>query len=212
VAVSAGELNRATLARQLLLGRERVGAAEAVRRVVALQAQEPASPYVALWNRLEGFDGTDLDRAFTEREVVKAGVVRITLHAVAADDYPNFYLAMLPYLRASRLNDRRFTSEGLTTEAADALLPALLDLLAEPRTKAEVEALCGSPRMWWAMRTFAPLLHDPTGPPWSFGTRPRYVAAPAPTGARPACSACGRRCYSPTPTEAASSRTLTGRS
>lgn len=185
MAVSAQELNRATLARQLLLRRERIGATEAVRRVVALQAQEPASPYVALWSRVEGFDGTDLDRAFTERTVVKAGVVRITLHAVTAEDHPTFYAAMLPYLRAARLYDRRFTSEGLTTEAADALVPALLDLLAEPRTKAEVEALCGSPRMWWALRTFAPLLHAPTGPPWSFGTRPQYVAAPMPPGAGP---------------------------
>jgi hypothetical protein len=182
--VSAGELNRATLARQLLLRRERVSAAEAVRRVVALQAQEPPSPYVALWNRVEGFDGTDLDQAFTQREVVKAAVVRIALHAVAAEDYPDFYAAMLPYLRASRLNDRRFTTEGFTTEAADALVPALLDLLAEPRTKAEVEALCGSPRMWWALRTFAPLVHAPTGPPWSFGPRPQYVAASTPRGAR----------------------------
>ena len=180
MAVSAGELNRATLARQLLLRREQVGAVEAVSRVVALQAQEPASPYVALWNRVAGFAGADLDRAFAEQEIVKAGVVRITLHAVTAEDHPAFYSAMLPYLRASRLNDRRFTSEGLTTEAADALVPALLDLLTEPRTKAEIEALCGSPRMWWALRTFAPLLHAPTGPPWSFGSRPQYVASPTP--------------------------------
>ena len=103
--LTAGELNRATLARQLLLRRERIDVAGAVRRVVALQAQEPASPYLALWNRIDGFDGAALDQAFADREVVKASVVRITLHAVAADDYPAFYAAMLPYLRASRLND-----------------------------------------------------------------------------------------------------------
>ena len=176
MAVSPRELNRSTLARQLLLGRERFGVVDAVRRLVALQAQEPASPYVALWNRLEGFDGGRWDEAFSSGEVVKASVVRITLHAVAAADYPVFYAAMLPYLRASRLNDARFTSEGLTAADADALVPGLLELLAEPR-KAEIEAFCGSPRMWWALRTFAPLVHAPTSPPWSFGPRPRYVAA-----------------------------------
>ena len=36
--------------------------------------------------------------------------------------------------------------------------------------------------MWWALRTFAPLLHAPTGPPWSFGPRPHYVASGAPAG------------------------------
>ncbi len=185
MAVSPGELNRATLARQLLLQRQPLAAADAVRRVVALQAQEPASPYLALWNRIEDFDGDDLDRAFAQRTVVKGSVVRITLHAVAAEDHAAFYAAMLPYLRASRLTDRRFTSEGLTTEAADALVPGLLELLAEPRSKAELEAFCGAPRMWWALRTYAPLIHAPTGPPWSFGPRPQYVAAPMPAGDPP---------------------------
>ena len=181
MALTAKELNRATLLRQLLLRRERVEAAAAVRRVVALQAQEPASPYLALWNRVDGFDGATLDQAFADRAVVKASVVRITLHAVAADDYPAFHAAMLPYLRASRLSDRRFTSQGLTTADADAVVDGLLELLAEPRSKSEIEAFCGSPRMWWALRTFAPLLHAPTGPPWSFGPQPRYIASGAPT-------------------------------
>lgn len=181
MALTARELNLATLARQLLLRRERVSAADAVRRVVALQAQEPASPYLALWNRIDGFDGVILDQAFAEREVVKASLMRITVHAVAAADYHAFHAAMLPYLRASRLNDRRFTSEGLTATQADALVPELLDLLREPRGKAEIEEFCGPPRMWWALRTFAPLLHVPTGPPWSFGRHARYIASGAPS-------------------------------
>jgi len=41
-------LNRSTLGRQLLLGRASLGVAEAARRVVALQAQHAASPYLAL--------------------------------------------------------------------------------------------------------------------------------------------------------------------
>jgi hypothetical protein len=177
VALTARDLNRSTLQRQLLLRREPLDAVDAVRRVVAIQAQEPASPYLALWSRVEGFDGTSLDRAFAERQVVKASVVRITQHAVAVEDYPAFHAAMLPYLRASRLHDDRYRSTGLTTADADALLPGLLELLAEPRSKAEIEAFCGAPQMWWALRTFAPLLHAPTGPPWSFGMRPQYVAS-----------------------------------
>jgi hypothetical protein len=52
--LAARRLNRATLGRQLLLRREPLAAAEGVRRVVCLQAQEPVSPYLALWNRLAG--------------------------------------------------------------------------------------------------------------------------------------------------------------
>jgi Winged helix DNA-binding domain len=183
--LTARRLNRATLGRQLLLGREWLDAAEAVRRVVALQAQQPASPYIALWNRLAGFDPADLDAAFAGQAVVKATLIRITLHAVHADDYPAFHNAMLPSLRASRLTDRRYTSSGLTTADADALLPQLLELASRPRTKAEIEELltarlgAPNPRAWWALRTFAPLLHAPTGGPWSFGARSSFVAAPS---------------------------------
>src|SRR5918999_4855038 len=118
-------LNRATLGRQLLLAREPLDVAAAVRRLAALQAQEAASPYVALWNRLAGFDPDDLDAAYAERTVVRATLLRITSHAVHAEDYPAFHNAMMPSLRASRLHDRRFTSSGLTVADVDALLPHL---------------------------------------------------------------------------------------
>jgi hypothetical protein len=81
--LTAGQLNRATLARQLLLRRERLDVVDAVHRVVALQAQSPASPYVALWNRLAGFDPAELDAAFARHEVLRATLIRITLHARA---------------------------------------------------------------------------------------------------------------------------------
>ncbi|MEV1178993.1 crosslink repair DNA glycosylase YcaQ family protein [Nonomuraea sp. NPDC049784] len=83
--LTARELNRATLTRQLLLGRQALDVVEAVRRLVALQAQHAASPYLALWNRLAEFDPADLDAAFADRKVVKATLLRITLHAVHAD-------------------------------------------------------------------------------------------------------------------------------
>ncbi len=105
--LTARRLNRATLARQLLLRREPLEVAEAVRRVVALQAQEAASPYLALWNRLAPFDPARLDAAFAGHEVIKATLMRITLHAVTAADYPPFHRAMAESLRASRLSDRR---------------------------------------------------------------------------------------------------------
>lgn len=182
--LTARRLNRATLARQLLLRREPLDVADAVRRVAVLQAQEPASPYIALWNRLAAFDPAELDAAFADHRVVKATLLRITLHAVHAEDYPAFHNAMLPSLRASRLHDRRYTSTGLSIADADALLPHLLEFAARPRTKAEIEDLIAArlgepqPRMWWAFRTFAPLHHVPTGGPWSFGSRSSFVAAP----------------------------------
>jgi hypothetical protein len=184
VRLSARQLNRATLDRQLLLRRERLPVVEAVRRLVGVQAQEPASPYLALWNRLVDFDPAELDAAFAAHEVVKATLMRITLHAVVAEDYPAFHNAMRSALRASRLSDRRYTSTGLSTADADALLPHLLDVARRPSTGAEIETALterlgreAPRRLWWALRTFAPLAHAPTGGPWSFGLRPSYVTA-----------------------------------
>lgn len=186
--LTALQLNRATLGRQLLLRRESLDVADAVRRCAALQAQVAASPYLALWNRLEGFEPADLDAAFTSFSVVKATLMRITLHAVPAEDYPDFHNAMLPHLRGARLLDRRFTATGLSVADADALLPGLAAFVARPRAGAEIEefltTLLGEPkeRVWWALRTFAPLHYVPTGGAWSFGGAHSYVAARAKPG------------------------------
>ncbi|MEV0694530.1 winged helix DNA-binding domain-containing protein [Streptomyces sp. NPDC050388] len=179
------QLVLATLDRQFLLERRRLDVAEAVRRICAIQAQTPASPYLALWNRLQDFAPEDLDAAFADRRIVKATLMRITLHAVHAEDYAHHHAAMLSTLRASRLYDRRFTSTALAPADADALLPELAGFLARPRTGAEVEEeVTGrfgehAHRVWWALRTYAPIHHAPTGGPWSFTQRNAYLAASA---------------------------------
>ena len=182
--VTARQLNRATLGRQLLLERQPITPVDAMRNVVALQAQEPPSPYLALWNRIVGFDATTLDDAFDTHAIVKAQLMRITLHAVAAADYPAFHEAMVPSLRAARLYDRRFTAEGVSIEEVEKLTPDLLAFTGEPRRNADVEAWLADrfggpkPRVWWALRHYSPIVHAPTGGPWSFGPRPTYVTAP----------------------------------
>jgi hypothetical protein len=178
-------LNRATLARQLLLARAPLPVSEAVRRVVALQAQEPASPYLALWNRIAPFDPLTLDDAFAAQQLVKASLMRITLHVVHRDDYGDLYAAMLPNLRAARLADQRFAATGMRVDDADALLSVVREILSRPRTRAEIEAALAehlggppAPGLWWALRTYAPVLHAVTGGPWSYSATPSYVAAP----------------------------------
>lgn len=178
------QLNRTTLERQLLRARARASVPEVLAQVLALQAQEPASPYLALWNRVEGFRAGELDRAFAGGEVVKASLMRITLHAVRADDYPLLHAAMRPSLRASRLFDRRFRDSGLTIDEVDGHEPALLAGSTAPHSGAEMIERLRVPfgeraeRAWWAYRTYAAFHHAPTGGPWSFGPRPSFRAAP----------------------------------
>ena len=54
--ISDRALNRTLLRRQFLLDRVDRPALEVVDHLVGLQAQEPADPYVALWDRISGFD------------------------------------------------------------------------------------------------------------------------------------------------------------
>jgi hypothetical protein len=96
------ELNRATLARQLLLDRARISPAKAVERLCAVQAQSVQDAYLGLWSRLEGFTREQLTSALERRRVVRATLFRTTLHLVAASDHAAF----------ATLNHRRWR-EGL---------------------------------------------------------------------------------------------------
>jgi winged helix DNA-binding protein len=84
--LSRRALNRATLARQLLLRRAGVTPLDAVEHLVGLQAQVPLNPYTALWSRVERFRPDDLARLLLERQVVRIVVMRATIHLVTADD------------------------------------------------------------------------------------------------------------------------------
>ncbi|MFI2030499.1 winged helix DNA-binding domain-containing protein [Streptomyces buecherae] len=79
-------LNRATLARQLLLDRADLPAVDAVAHLGGLQAQEPQEPFVGLWSRLRAFDPHTLSDLLTERRVVRTHLMRRTVHLVTADD------------------------------------------------------------------------------------------------------------------------------
>lgn len=79
-------LNRATLARQLLLDRADMTAFDAVAHLCGLQAQEPQEPFAGLWSRLRAFAPAQLSDLLTGRKVVRAHLMRRTVHLVTAGD------------------------------------------------------------------------------------------------------------------------------
>jgi hypothetical protein len=182
------ELNRALLARQLLLRRSRLGVARAVERIGALQAQWPPSPYLALWSRLDGFSRVQLSRAVARRQVVKATLMRSTLHIVSAHDY----LAFAGIVRAARLADlkRRAGRSGVTGDV-ERLAPQLIELAsAEPRSRPELLELLGLPKLrvedprpwvvWHLLVVHAELVHSPESSTWRRHTAGgKFVPAPA---------------------------------
>jgi hypothetical protein len=104
------ELNRALLARQLLLRRAAVPVPRALELMGCLQAQYAPSMYIGLWSRVEGFRRDDLTRLLEQRAVVQATLMRVTIHLVSAADYWPLALATrearrLLWLRATRDRD-----------------------------------------------------------------------------------------------------------
>ncbi|MFC9712467.1 winged helix DNA-binding domain-containing protein [Paenibacillus sp. NPDC056933] len=79
-------LNRALLARQMLLSRVNLSALEVIERLVGLQAQAPTAPYFGLWTRMEDFHPDELSRLYLNRQVVRIALMRSTLHLVSARD------------------------------------------------------------------------------------------------------------------------------
>ncbi|RKR92948.1 winged helix DNA-binding protein [Micromonospora pisi] len=84
--LDARALNRATLARQLLLDHADVPVLDAVAHLCGLQAQEPQEPFVGLWSRLRAFDPAVLSDLMTRRGVVRTHLMRRTVHLLTADD------------------------------------------------------------------------------------------------------------------------------
>jgi winged helix DNA-binding protein len=101
------ELNRATLARQLLLQRKRLSPTAVIERLVGMQAQWPSAPYVGIWSRTTNLRREALERELASAAVVKATVMRQTLHLVTRRDYA--------LLRAA-LSETNFPWQSSTSE------------------------------------------------------------------------------------------------
>ncbi|MFF8290015.1 winged helix DNA-binding domain-containing protein [Streptomyces sp. NPDC016309] len=137
--LSTRALNRATLARQLLLRRTPMPAEHAVAHLVGLQAQNTKPPYVALAARLADFRPEELSALMETRAVARIVTMRSTIHTHTADDV----LALRPLVQAAR--DREVTAfrKGLAGVDLERLAALARDLVEErPRTPKEIrEAL-----------------------------------------------------------------------
>ena len=182
--LSLRELNRATLARQLLLERARLDVVRAVERLAALQAQWAPSPYIALWSRLAGFARERLWSAIERHAIVRARLMRGTLHLVSARDFYAYAVATQDLQRGAW--NRVQVGRGVDPQAVATLAIAFAR---EPRRKDEVLAhitarlgkKLGGPYSWLIWRfvsAHADLVNAPPGGHWAYGgTDAPYVAA-----------------------------------
>jgi DNA glycosylase AlkZ-like len=177
------ELNRATLARQLLLARKRISAPAVIERLVGMQAQWPRAPYVGIWTRTTSFRRKALERDLANATVVKATVMRQTLHLVTPRDYGLFRAAM---------SETNFPWES---SVAKSLAPAVRALCESgPVTRADGIAylerehgLTGvaARRAWRAARARAHLVHHHETALWDARPAGRFVALEEPDAEDP---------------------------
>jgi hypothetical protein len=106
-------LNRATLARQMLLERSDRDIVDAVKFLGGLQAQQSNDPYIGLWSRLDRFTHEALTALIVDRTLARATTMRGTLHLHTGDDLIGFRALVDPFLKAQWKSNflRRFGSE-----------------------------------------------------------------------------------------------------
>jgi Winged helix DNA-binding domain len=98
------ELNRALLARQLLLERSGASVPKVLEQMGGLQAQYAPSMYIGLWSRMEGFERSRLDEALERRSVAQGTLMRATIHLVSKGDYWPVVLGVRRSRREAWLN------------------------------------------------------------------------------------------------------------
>jgi hypothetical protein len=148
--LSTPALNRALLARQLLLERSDLPLTTALERVAGLQTQYAPTGYIGLWARVRDFQRDDLTDALMGKRAVQATLMRSTIHMVSADDYWPFAVATR---RARSEWWVRAQGRALADFDLDAATQRARQLLADgPRRHAEMLKLMaaeGYPRLAW---------------------------------------------------------------
>jgi DNA glycosylase AlkZ-like len=185
------ELNRATLARQMLLARQHATVPQTVERLLAMQAQEARPPFVGLWSRLADFSAEQLHAALHDREVVRATYMRATLHLLSARDYLTFRLAIQPMLTAAV--DSVVKRTGGAPLDQELLLPAARSILsARPRDFAAIRELlqerfpdANDRALGYAVRMSLPLVMVPTKDRWAFPSVADFTLADTWLGSPP---------------------------
>ncbi len=172
------ELNRATLARQLLLERKRLPPKAVIERLVGMQAQWPSAPYVGIWTRTTSFQREALERELRRTAVVKATVMRQTLHLVTRRDYALIRAAQsetnFPW--ESSVAKRLEPSVRALAASGPVSSPEALSFLEREHGLTGVEAR----RAWRAARVRAHLLHHYETAFWNGRPEGRFVALEVP--------------------------------
>ncbi len=154
----------------------------AIERLAGMQAQLASAPFVGLWTRLKDFKREDLAAAVERKTVVKATMMRATLHLSSAEDYLRFRTTLQPVLSSA---GETIAKQRGSEFDRDKLLASVRKFIGEkPRTFAEISewALELLPdqdvgAMRYTIRTHLPLVQVPISGSWSYSNKPEFTLA-----------------------------------
>ena len=180
--LSRRALNRALLARQLLLERTPLGPVTAIAQVGGLQAQVQNPPFIGLWSRLRGFEREHLHAAMDARQVVRVTAMRSTLHLLTSEDYLAWRTPLQPALERAL---QAFHGRNIRDLDLAPIIAAAARVFAEgPATGVQLRAVLSAiapdrdpNALEYAARTFLALVQLPPGGFWRVGGSPQYAAA-----------------------------------
>jgi DNA glycosylase AlkZ-like len=168
------ELNRATLARQLLLERKRLSPKGVIERLVGMQAQWSPAPYVGIWSRTTSFRRQSLERELARGSIVKANLIRMTLHLVTLRDYWLMRAAISESGHADQWPDSKLV-ERTVRQLAEAGPTNSVEALALIEQKHGLTGLRAR-KAWRGGRMRAHVVHDHLSASWDAPQRHRFVA------------------------------------
>ncbi|TDC55756.1 winged helix DNA-binding domain-containing protein [Actinomadura sp. KC345] len=176
-------LNRALLARQMLLERHAMPPLDAIEHLVGMQSQAPNPPYIGLWSRLRDFVFDEVGELMTGRRALRIVLMRGTLHLVSARD-ARALRPLTQVLLDGHLKARASELDGIDLKAVAAYVRALLE--DEPRTDKEVRALLAerwpdedAALLGWAVRCALPLVQVPPRGVWGASGTARHTTLEA---------------------------------
>ncbi|MEP7289081.1 MAG: winged helix DNA-binding domain-containing protein [Chloroflexota bacterium] len=176
------ELNRATLARQLLLDRVSLPIPAVVERLVGLQAQMASPPYIGLWTRIRDFHRDDLARLIEDRIVIKPTWIRGTLHLVTAEDY--LLLRTTLHAVMAGASETIAKRRGADLETETVIVAAQRYIAEQPRTFTEISTMLSElmpdrdvGAMRYTVRMHIPLVQVPISSGWSYPGNPQFTLA-----------------------------------
>ena len=188
--LTARALGRESLRRQLLLSRAPLSPLQAVHALAGLNAQHPLSPYVSLWSRIAPFSAEELEARITAGDLLKATLLRGTLHLEAAEDYPAVWRALGPARRRAFAGFFPKEAREIDEERLVVAVKALLRSSPVPYRDLEVQLAPAFPghrreSLSFAAKSLAPIAQLPPSGLRSHAGPPTYGWIGAGGGADP---------------------------